>query len=340
MKGNAMTIREQLEERELLYLSEFATKSSESLGRDRWEEPCNLRPVFQRDRDRVLHCKSFRRLKQKTQVFLFPQGDHYRTRLTHTLEVAQNARTIAKALQLNEDLVEAIALAHDLGHTPFGHAGERALNQVCSKGFEHAVQGVRVVEHLEKEGRGLNLTVEVRDGILNHQTKGVPHTLEGKVVRISDKVAYLHHDIDDAIRGGIITEEDIPVEYRELLGGTTRLRLNTLINDIIKQSMGKPDILMSPDIEHGMKGLRIFMFNNVYLNSEAKAEEKKAVKMITELYHYFCQYPQELPIHFQEKLDGDGADKEQIICDYIAGMTDSYSVKVFQEIFIPKSWKI
>ena len=335
-----MTIREQLEEREWLYLSEFATKSSESLGRDRWEEPCNLRPVFQRDRDRVLHCKSFRRLKQKTQVFLFPQGDHYRTRLTHTLEVAQNARTIAKALQLNEDLVEAIALAHDLGHTPFGHAGERALNQVCSKGFEHAVQGVRVVEHLEKEGRGLNLTVEVRDGILNHQTKGVPHTLEGKVVRISDKVAYLHHDIDDAIRGGIITEEDIPVEYRELLGGTTRLRLNTLINDIIQQSMGKPDILMSPDIEHGMKGLRTFMFDNVYLNSEAKSEETKAVKMITELYHYFSQYPQELPTHFREKLEGEEIDKEQIICDYIAGMTDSYSVKVFQEIFIPKSWKI
>ncbi|MFI3172444.1 MAG: deoxyguanosinetriphosphate triphosphohydrolase [Eubacteriales bacterium] len=335
-----MTIREQLEERELEYLSPYATLSSKSVGRDVEEEHCNLRPVFQRDRDRILHCKSFRRLKQKTQVFLSPKGDHYRTRMTHTLEVAQNARTIAKALRLNEDLVEAIALAHDLGHTPFGHAGERALNEVCPFGFEHAIQGVRVVELLEKEGRGLNLTKEVRDGILNHQTKGKPSTLEGKIVRISDKVAYLHHDIDDAIRGGILSETDVPIEYREILGGTTRVRLNTLINDIIKQSMDKPDICMSPEIEQAMKGLRKFMFTNVYMNPEAKSEEKKAIQMVTELYHYFVAHPNELPNHYIERIQENLEAKDHVICDYIAGMTDPYSVKVFQEIFVPKSWQI
>lgn len=335
-----MTIREQLEEREIEYLSPHATLSSQSRGLDVEEEPCNIRPAFQRDRDRVLHCKSFRRLKQKTQVFLSPKGDHYRTRLTHTLEVAQNARTIAKALRLNEDLVEAIALAHDLGHTPFGHAGERALNQVCSLGFEHARQGVRVVEVLEKDGRGLNLTKEVRDGILNHQTKGNPSTLEGQIVRISDKVAYLHHDIDDAIRGGILTEADVPKEIRNTLGETTRMRLNTLINDIIVQSVDKPKIIMSPHIEEAMIDMRRFMFANVYTNPEAKSEEKKAIQMITELYHYFCEHPDTLPKHYIIDVEKNETNTEQIVCDYIAGMTDPYSVKIFQEIFIPKSWQI
>ncbi len=340
MGGNHMTIREQFEAREVEYLSPYATLSSQSRGREIEEEPCNIRPAFQRDRDRVLHCKSFRRLKQKTQVFLSPRGDHYRTRLTHTLEVAQTARTIAKALRLNEDLVEAIALGHDLGHTPFGHAGERALNKVCPLGFEHARQGVRVVEKLEKDGRGLNLTMEVRDGILNHQTSGKPSTLEGKIVRISDKVAYLHHDIDDAIRGGIITEEDVPKEIRKTLGETTRMRLNTLVNDMIKQSMDCPEILMSAHVEGAMKDLRQFMFTNVYLNPEAKAEEKKAIQMITELYQYFCEYPEMMPRHYVVNEGKNDANKEQIVCDYIAGMTDSYSVKVFQEIFIPNSWQI
>ncbi len=335
-----MTIREQLEERELNYLSSYATLSSKTLGRDVEEPPCNIRPAFQRDRDRVLHCKSFRRLKQKTQVFLSPKGDHYRTRLTHTLEVAQTARTVAKALRLNEDLVEAIALAHDLGHTPFGHAGERALNKVCEAGFEHAKQGVRVVEILEKDGRGLNLTKEVRDGILNHQTSGRPSTLEGQIVRIADKVAYLHHDIDDAIRGGIIREEDVPQDIRETLGDTTRIRLNTLINDIIRQSMDQPQIVMSEHVEEAMKDLRKFMFTNVYLNPEAKSEEKKAMQMITELYAYFCEHPEAMPQHYILNEGKNEAHKEQIVCDYIAGMTDSYSVKVFQEIFIPNSWQI
>ncbi len=335
-----MTIREQLEQRELVNLSPYATLSSRTLGRDIEEEPCNLRPAFQRDRDRVLHCKSFRRLKQKTQVFLSPKGDHYRTRLTHTLEVSQTARTIAKALRLNEDLVEAIALAHDLGHTPFGHAGERALDHVCSFGFEHAKQGVRVVEVLEKDGRGLNLTKEVRDGILHHQTKGDPLTLEGKIVRLSDKVAYLHHDIDDAIRGGILKEEDIPVELRNALGDTTRKRLNTLIHDIIKESVDKNEINMSLEVAEAMKDLRKFMFQHVYTNPEAKSEEKKAIQMIEELYYYFWTNSNELPLDYIRKIENGDGDKERNICDYIAGMTDSYSVKIFNEIFIPKSWQI
>lgn len=356
-----MTIREQLEERELEYLSSFATFSSKSIGRDRIEEPCNLRPAFQRDRDRILHCKSFRRLKQKTQVFLSPKGDHYRTRLTHTLEVAQTGRTIAKALRMNEDLVEAIALGHDLGHTPFGHAGERALNQVCSFGFEHANQGVRVVELLEKDGKGLNLTGEVRDGIRNHQTSGHPATLEGKIIRLSDKVAYLHHDIDDAIRAGILTETDIPKELRHALGETTRQRLNTFIHDIIKESLKTNDIGMSDEINQAMVELRIFMFEHLYCNPEAKSEEKKAMEMIIEMYQYFCDHPEALPDYYKQAIEGTGyrtgaeeaqlgiqnpseknweMSKEHVVCDYIAGMTDTYSVKVFQEIFIPKSWQI
>ena len=238
-----MTIREQLEAREEEYLSPYATLSRRSRGREREEAQCDIRPVFQRDLDRILHCKSFRRLKQKTQVFLLPKGDHYRTRLTHTLEVSQNARTIAKALRLNEDLVEAIALGHDLGHTPFGHAGEKALNRVYH--FSHNVQSLRVVERVEKQGRGLNLTWEVRDGILNHKTAGNPHTLEGKVLRLSDKIAYINHDMDDAIRGGILTEEDIPAEIRGVLGNSCKERLNTMVHDVIINSMDQPEIRMS-----------------------------------------------------------------------------------------------
>ena len=236
-----MTIREELELREMAYLSPYAVLSKNSKGRKRKEPECDLRPVFQRDRDRILHCKSFRRLKQKTQVFLSPTGDHYRTRMTHTLEVAQTARTIAKALRLNEDLTEAIALGHDLGHTPFGHAGERALNDICPEGFRHNEQSVRVVEILEKQGEGLNLTEEVVDGILNHKSSGTPHTLEGKIVRLSDKIAYINHDIDDAIRGGILKEGDLPGEYTALLGNSTRTRLNTLIHDVITHSMNQRD---------------------------------------------------------------------------------------------------
>lgn len=334
-----MTIREQLELREVEYLSPFATLSSKSKGREREEEQCDVRPVFQRDRDRILHSKAFRRLKQKTQVFLQPKGDHYRTRLTHTLEVSQNARTIAKALRLNEDLAEAIALGHDLGHTPFGHAGERALNEVSPHRFKHNEQSVRVVECLEKQGQGLNLTWEVRDGILNHKTSGKPSTLEGQIVRISDKIAYINHDIDDAIRGGVLIQEDIPKEYREIFGETTGMRLNTMIHNVIINSMDKPYITMSKDIEKATAGLRKFMFEHVYLNPKAKSEEVKAVDMIKNLYEYYICHMDKLPEKYLQRISEGKSTKEQNVCDFIAGMTDAYAVKMFQEFFIPESWK-
>ena len=335
-----MTIREQLELREIEYLSPYATLSKDSRGRDRAEEECDIRPVFQRDRDRILHCKAFRRLKQKTQVFLLPKGDHYRTRLTHTLEVSQNARTIAKALRLNEDLVEAIALGHDLGHTPFGHAGERALDEVCPLGFQHNEQSVRVVKRLEKQGEGLNLTWEVRDGILNHKSAGTPHTLEGQIVRLSDKIAYINHDIDDAIRGGVLKEEDIPKTYREILGNSTRVRLDTMIHNVIINSMDQPEIRMSPEVERATMDLRAFMFENVYKNPVAKGEEEKAINMVTNLYDYYRRHIQLLPDQFLEMLEEEGGTPERIVCDYIAGMTDTYAIKKFEEYFIPESWKI
>ena len=334
-----MTIREELELREMAYLSPYAVLSKNSKGRKRKEPECDLRPVFQRDRDRILQCKSFRRLKQKTQVFLSPTGDHYRTRMTHTLEVAQTARTIAKALRLNEDLTEAIALGHDLGHTPFGHAGERALNDICPEGFRHNEQSVRVVEILEKQGEGLNLTEEVVDGILNHKSSGTPHTLEGKIVRLSDKIAYINHDIDDAIRGGILKEGDLPGEYTALLGNSTRTRLNTLIHDVITHSMNQPDIRMSEEGKAAMTGLRQFMFANVYRNPAAKGEEEKAIHMITNLYEYYVRNPKLLPKGYLDTVERRGESKERAVCDYIAGMTDSYAVKKFQEYFIPESWQ-
>lgn len=333
-----MTIREQLEEREVEYLSPYAVLSKHSKGRKIEEPQCDIRPVFQRDRDRILHCKAFRRLKQKTQVFLLPKGDHYRTRLTHTLEVSQTARTIAKALRLNEDLVEAIALGHDLGHTPFGHAGERALNQVYQ--FSHQKQSLRVVECLEKEGKGLNLTWEVRDGILNHQTAGHPHTLEGQVVRLSDKIAYINHDMDDAIRGGILTEEEIPADIRCILGHSCKERLNSLVHDVITSSMDRAEITMSEKVSQAMKSLRGFMFENVYLNPKAKGEEDKAVHMIEQLFEYYVRHPEQLPGQFRESFFDLESGREQVVCDYIAGMTDSYAVKKFEQIFVPESWKI
>lgn len=335
-----MTIREQLEQRELEYLSQYATHSKDSLGRRRAEEECDLRPVFQRDRDRILHSKSFRRLKQKTQVFLLPKGDHYRTRMTHTLEVSQNARTIAKALRLNEDLAEAISLGHDLGHTPFGHAGEGALNDICPLGFKHNEQSVRVVEYIEKDGDGLNLTKEVIDGILTHQTSSQPMTLEGQVVRLSDKIAYVNHDVDDAIRGGILSELDIPPKFRKILGATTKERLNTITHDVIINSMDQPCVQMSEEVAEAMQGLRNFMFENVYRNPLAKREEGKAVEMVKNLYLYYMEHGELIPEEFRRLMVKNGDSKEQVICDYIAGMTDTYAVKTFQEIFVPKSWNI
>lgn len=334
-----MTIREQQEQWEEQYLSPYASKSSLSKGRQVEEPPCDIRPIYQRDRDRILHCKAFRRLKDKTQVFFAPQGDHYRTRLTHTLEVSQNARTIAKALRLNEDLTEAIALGHDLGHTPFGHSGEHALNRICSKGFRHYEHSVRVVEKLENKGRGLNLSYEVRNGILNHKTSGRADTLEGRIVRLSDKIAYLHHDIDDAIRGKLLVEEELPKEFREVLGMDSRTRFDRLIHDIITQSYGKDDILMSKEIEEALFGLRKFMFKNVYTSEVVKKEEIKCENLLIALFEYYTKNIQILPEEYQDMIKK-GEDEEQVICDYIAGMTDHYALYQFQELYEPKAWSI
>ena len=334
-----MTIREKAELREKQFFSPYASFSTGTKGREREEALCDIRTVYQRDRDRILHAKSFRRLKHKTQVFLRPQGDHYRTRLTHTLEVAQIARTIARALCLNEDLTEAAALGHDLGHTPFGHAGEHALNEICPLGFAHYRQSVRVVEVLENKGRGLNLTWEVRDAIANHRTSGKPSTLEGKIVRLSDKIAYINHDIDDAERAGILMESEIPLRYREVLGFSTKERLNSIIHDIVRNSEGRPDIVMSPHMEQAMSELRQFMFKHVYKNPRAKTEEEKARNMIQALYRHYEKHPEEMPMEYVS-LTERGELREQVICDDIAGMTDQYSMDRFSELYIPKSWQV
>lgn len=334
-----MNIRESLEEREQEFLSPYAAHSRESRGRERPEEECDIRTVYQRDRDRILHCKAFRRLKDKTQVFLAPHGDHYRNRLTHTLEVSQTARTVAKALRLNEDLVEAIALGHDLGHTPFGHAGERALDKLNPMGFAHYKQSVRVAQVLEKKGRGLNLTWEVIDGILNHRTSGRPATLEGQVVRLCDKISYIHHDMDDAHRAGLISEDDIPITIRMLLGYTVRERLNTLIHNIVENSQGKDTIQMSEEVYQAMMDLRKIMFQNVYLNPKAKKEEAKAIDMLSKLYEYYMEHPQKMSKEYVN-LIATGTSLNQAVCDYLSGMTDQYSMQKFQEIFIPKAWEV
>ncbi len=333
-----MNIRQHLEDRESEYLSPYACLSKDSKGRKREEEQCDIRPVFQRDRDRILHCKSFRRLKDKTQVFLTPEGDHYRTRLTHTLEVSQNARTIAKALKLNEDLAEAIALGHDLGHTPFGHAGERALNNICPYGFVHSEQSVRTIEVLEKDGRGLNLTYEVRDGIRNHQTVSNPETLEGKIVRLSDKIAYIHHDMDDAIRGSILKEEDVPKSIGEVIGYTSRERLDHFIHDIVVNSRDKNDIIMSEPVEQAMKELRKFMFENIYQNPIAKGEEDKAEMLIEQLYEYYMAHLELLPSDLHMIMERDHTPPERIVCDHVAGMTDRFAIALYEDIYIPKTW--
>lgn len=331
-------IRESLEQWEREYLSPYASLSCASKGRDRYEPPCDIRPIYQRDRDRILHSKAFRRLKDKTQVFLTPNGDHYRTRMTHTLEVSQNARTIAKALRLNEDLVEAIALGHDLGHTPFGHAGERALNEICPYPFEHSEQSVRLVELLEKDGQGLNLSFEVRDGIRNHQTAGTPATLEGKIVRLSDKIAYIHHDMDDAIRGNILQESDIPADIRQVLGETTRERLNHMIHDIVIHSQGKPDIIMSEEVWDAMMRLRKFLFKEVYENESVKREEGKAILLLQTLYKHYLEHIDLLPKDYLKYVET-GTPKEIVVCDYVASMSDKFAIATFESIYIPKSWQ-
>ncbi len=333
-----MILREQMREREEAMLSPLACKSSQSRGRARAEEECAIRAPFQRDTDRIVYSKAFRRLKHKTQVFLQPEGDHYRTRMTHTLEVSRIARTMARALFLNEDLTEAIALGHDLGHTPFGHAGERLLNEVMPGGFAHYEQSVRVVERLEKGGEGLNLTWEVRDGILCH-TKGPPAaTLEGQLVRLADHIAYINHDIEDALRGGIIYPIDIPLEISRILGFTHSARIDALVTDAVQASRGQREIKQSPQVGEAMLALKDFMFASVYTNPMAKGEEGKAQDMLRRLFEHFCEYPDELPPDFQTIRQEEGT--ERAVCDYIAGMTDPFAMETFKDIFIPKGWTV
>lgn len=332
-----MTIRERLEQNEKDFLSQYACLSTQSRGRDFNLEQCNIRTDFQRDRDRIIHCNSFRRLKHKTQVFLAPQSDHYRARLTHTLEVSQIARTISRALALNEDLTEAIALGHDLGHTPFGHTGEKVLNEILSNGFKHNVQSVRTVEKLENKGKGLNLTVEVRDGILKHSDScESPITLEGKVVRLADKIAYINHDIEDAIRAKVLTEEELPIECTQILGDNKSKRISTIINSVVTNSVD--DIIMQQDVHNAHYQLKRFMYKNVYANPLAKSQDKKSEDIIKFLYEYFTENYDELPSLYHQIAELDS--KEQAVADYIAGMTDTYAIEKFKDIFIPKCFSI
>ena len=333
-----MTIRERTEELERQFCSPFACLSSSSKGRAVPMEPCPTRTCFQRDIDRIVHSKAFRRLKHKTQVFLEPEGDHYRTRMTHTIEVARIARTIARGLRLNEDLTEAAAYGHDLGHTPYGHAGERVLNEIMPGGFAHNEQSLRVVDRLEKEGDGLNLTYEVRRGILCHTGPDRAETLEGQIIRLADKIAYINHDIDDAIRGKIIYPMDIPLAASQVLGFTHSERINRLTVDIIEQSTGRPEIVQSEPCRQAMAELREFMFESVYRNPVAKGEEGKAQDMLRRLFEYYCKVPDKLPAEFQSIRVEEGI--ERAVCDYISGMTDKYAVETFGNLFIPASWTV
>jgi dGTPase len=330
-----MNVREEIENWEEEWLSPYAVRSRDSRGREREEMPDPLRTCFMRDRDRIIHCKSFRRLKHKTQVFLAPEGDHYRTRLTHTLEVSQISRTIARALRLNEDLTEAVALGHDLGHTPFGHMGEEALQGLTSTPFQHNRQSLRVVEKLEYGGKGLNLTWEVRDGILGHTGKSPPPaTLEGRIVRIADRIAYVNHDIDDAIRAGILKEEDLPASTSQVLGRHHSLRINTLVKDMVEESRGSDHIRLSPRVTAALDELRAFLFDRVYIGSVAKEEEGKAVTMLRSLFAFYLEHPEEMPAEFQGGED----DLRVRVCDYIAGMTDRYAHRKYDEHFVPSGW--
>lgn len=324
------------EQTEHVILAPYAAFSDESRGRERPEQPSPYRTAYQRDRDRVLHCKSFRRLKHKTQVFLAPEGDHYRTRLTHTLEVAQIARTIARALRLNEDLTEAIALAHDLGHTPFGHAGERCLDRCVEGGFRHYEQSVRVVEQLENTGRGLNLTWEVRDGILHHTKGEEAATLEGQIVRWADKIAYVNHDMDDAIRAGVLREEEIPLELHLHLGDTTTARIDTMVSAMIAAS--GDTIAMDPAVEPYFWELHSYMYDYLYLNSKAKVEESKVDGMISRIVEHFIQNPDKLPEEFALIRERDGT--ARAVCDYVAGMTDNFALEMYHELYIPRGWSM
>ena len=336
-----MLLREELEKREFAVLSPLAAKSALSEGRAQEEEKCALRTEFQRDRDRIIHSKSFRRLMHKTQVFLAPEGDHFRTRLTHTIEVSQIARTIARSLNLNEDLTEAIALGHDLGHTPFGHNGEDVLNSIHPGGFAHNVQSLRVVDVLESSASrtGMNLTAEVRDGILHHTGGGLPFTLEGQIVKLSDRIAYINHDIDDALRSSVISMEDIPASSLALFGSSHRERINNMVTDVIRNSDGRDEIRQSAAYREELNKLRSFMFSHVYKSGRVKREEDlaKVEVVISSLYEYFLKHPRRLPRELQEIARRDGIN--EAVKDYVAGMTDRFALNIYTELFVPKSWK-
>jgi len=333
-----MTVRERMEREEYDFLAPEAQKAAETKGRLYPEQDNDVRTCYQRDADRILHSKSFRRLMHKTQVFLSPEGDHYRTRMTHTLEVSRIARTICRGLRLNQDLAEAAAYGHDLGHTPFGHAGEAALTDVTGKPFHHNEQSLRVVDKLERDGIGLNLTYEVRMGILGHTGNFIPETLEGQIVRTSDRIAYINHDIDDAMRAGLLTEDDIPKDISAVLGASHSARINTLVTDMIENTAATGTLGMRPEIAQAMDSLRQFMFAHVYTNPVAKGEEVKAKEIIRRLYEYYLARPDALPDDFQPQLDFDGISRT--ICDYIAGMTDKYAMYKYSEIFIPTAWQV
>ena len=331
-----MTIREETQAIERQTLSRYATLSQSTRGRCRPEDEDPIRPCYQRDRDRIIHCKAFRRLKQKTQVFLSPEGDHYRTRLTHTLEVAQIARTIARALRLNEDLTEAIALGHDLGHTPFGHAGERALNRLCPGGFTHYRQSLRVVDFLEKDGKGLNLTWEVRNGIVTH-TKGTwAATPEGRIVRLADQIAFVNHDIEDAVRAGVLDAATLPKDCTAVLGQTKSARITTMINSILTHSEG--DVRMGTEEYEAFLALRDFMYTTVYVDKNAKREEQKVDKLIAELYEYYLTHVDRMSNFYVQLAYQEG--RERAVTDYISGMSDEFAIRTFEELFVPQKWHV
>jgi len=339
-----MTIREMLEQAEADNLSAYACLSSKTRGRQRYMEECDVRTAFQRDRDRILHSKSFRRLKDKTQVFLAPVGDHYRTRLTHTLEVSQIARTISKSLRLNEDLTEAIALGHDLGHTPFGHAGEAALNEIVPDGFRHNEQSLRVADVLERDGEGLNLTFEVRDGIVKHSKsrEGIasredrPVTLEGQVIRVADIIAYVNHDIEDAIRAGVIEQVDLPGEYIRVVGKSHGVRIDTMVKDVIKNSIDSAEIRMSPAVLDATEGLRAYLYDEVYPREEIQIEIRKATKALKEIFFYFVEHPQDILRNLNRDIGDDTI--QRVVCDFVAGMSDKKALNTYEQLFLPRPW--
>ena len=331
------SIRDIFLEREKSTLSKYAFLTSDTRGREHPYVPCKIRTEFQRDRDKIIHSQSFRRLMNKTQVFLAPAGDHYRTRLTHTLEVTQIARIIARGLCLNEDLTEAAALGHDLGHTPFGHAGEAAIQNCYSPDFTHYKQSLRVVEKLENDGEGLNLTFEVRDGIVNHTGSCMASTLEGVIVKFADRIAYINHDIDDACRAGLLAPEEIPKEITDVLGNGHSVRINNMVNSIIDTSFDKPFIKMSDDVGKATQALRDFLFENVYLNPVAKSEDAKAQELLVKLFEYYVKNPDKMPSLYYQHIDEEGV--ERCVCDFISGMTDRYAIETYNELFVPKVWR-